>query len=134
MDYETFLSTSYQLEKAKERIWKRDKNCKICGGRGADVHHLSYSFGMLPPIEFLILVCRPCHRCWAGESPLHLDHDPEMKKIMERIAYCSRCLRGIKLVGNRVILDKEELKKSVLSPDFPEIVKRYYVEKMGLFD
>lgn len=69
-DYDRFLTTPEWFA-MRERVMKRANHwCEACLEQTAkEVHHLSYSYGFLPPAYFLVAVCQNCH------SRIHTEGD-----------------------------------------------------------
>lgn len=61
--YERWCRSSPEWAEIKKRIfWRSRGHCECCLGGNADVvHHLTYSFGKLPPAWHLKAVCAECH-------------------------------------------------------------------------
>ncbi|MCH7688712.1 MAG: hypothetical protein IH899_18850 [Planctomycetes bacterium] len=91
MTYLEFLRTE-RWKHFRDEMWDRDKGtCRICGAPGRDVHHWTYSYGLLNP-DTVYVVCRPCHEIWQGKEPDHLPDDHWFRPQLMRIAEIVRHL------------------------------------------
>lgn len=89
------LYETERWQRTRERVYERDGGkCVICGAAGRDTHHLRYDRGFFNP-DFLILVCRPCHKIWQGVPPNHIDEDHHLKPALVRIAEIAKAMKGL---------------------------------------
>lgn len=94
------LYETEEWQRTREFVFERHGGaCHICGAPGCDTHHLRYDRGF-HNTNYLILVCRPCHRIWQGNPPNHLTDDNHLKPALIRIAEIAQALKGLVRVYN----------------------------------
>ncbi|PQO27630.1 hypothetical protein C5Y96_19070 [Blastopirellula marina] len=94
------LYDTEEWQRTREFVYERHGGkCHICGNPGRDTHHLRYDQGFYNP-DYLILVCRPCHRIWQGDPPNHLPDSNHKKPALIRVAEIARALKSLVQVYN----------------------------------
>lgn len=84
--YHRFLREDPEWKAACRAVWKRCKGvCERCQHHSmADTHHIDYSKGWLPPLDWLEGLCTGCHKFKHGlsdDDPLDLSLEVMLKRI-----------------------------------------------------
>lgn len=62
------------LHALRKRAFERDNyTCVKCGDRANTIHHLTYRYGRICPVKYVISLCWTCHRHIDGYKVAGLD-------------------------------------------------------------
>lgn len=85
-EYAQWVLTSPDWKAVRRLVMVRaNSNCEACLSANADaVHHLTYSYGVLPPAWELRAVCRPCHDRLHGQwsSDAHQQAERRARELL----------------------------------------------------